>query len=306
MRAAFLGTPASAIPSLTALAGITDVAVVVTTPDARKGRGRRTAVAPVKAAANEFGFEVVQPATGAQLLAALRGRDLDVGVVVAYGRILRPDVLASTRVGFVNVHFSLLPRWRGAAPVERTILAGDELTGVSLMQLDEGLDTGPVISVAETDVGSDESAGELTARLAYLGAELLSGTLMEFLGGRRDPAPQIEAAATLAPMLTTSEARLDPEDDVETTLLKIRAYNPRPGAWLMAGGNRLKVWKGSAGAFGAEGGSIVAIGEGAVLGVAGGSVKLDIVQPEGKGPMDGASWLRGRHADRVAVDATGG
>jgi methionyl-tRNA formyltransferase len=306
MRTAFLGTPAAAIPSLAALADITDVDVVVTMPDAAAGRSRRRTAPPVKVAAAEFGFEVVQPSSAGELAGVLRERDLDVGVVVAYGRLLSPAVLEATRVGFVNVHFSLLPRWRGAAPVERTILAGDDLTGASLMLLDQGLDTGPVISVAETDIGSDETAGELTARLSYLGAELLFGTLTDFLSGRRDPAPQIEAAATLAPMLTTAEARLDPGDDVETTLRKVRAYNPRPGAWLMAEGKRLKVWRASPAAAAADEGSIVVSAGTALLGVSDGGVTLDVVQPEGKGQMAGISWLRGRHAGRVDVDAAVG
>lgn len=293
MRAAFLGTPAAALPTLTALAEVGEIEVVVTMPDAARGRSKRLQPPPVKVAAHEFGFPVAQPADDAALLDALEGRGLDVAVVVAYGRILRPVVLETTRVGFVNIHFSLLPRWRGAAPVERAILAGDEVTGVSLMVLDEGLDTGPVISVVETEIRDEENGGELTARLAYLGADLLSGTLPAFMSGKRDPAPQIDAGATYAPRLTTGEARLDPEDDVATTLRKVRAFNPRPGAWLEVAGDRLKVWAVSEGTVLVPGGRIVAEGRVPVLGVNGGSVVLEVVQPAGKTATDGASWWRG-------------
>lgn len=301
MRAAFLGTPAAAVPSLTALAEIGEIEVVVTMPDAARGRSKRPQPPPVKVAAREFGFAVAQPDDDATLLSALEGRDLDVAVVVAYGRILRPAVLATTRVGFVNVHFSLLPRWRGAAPVERAILAGDDVTGVSLMVLDEGLDTGPVISVAETEVRGEENAGELTARLAHLGADLLTGALPAFMSGKRDPAPQIDAGATYAPRLTTGEARLDPDDDVATTLRKVRAFNPRPGAWLEADGQRVKVWVASEGSVLVPNGRIVADGSVPVLGVDGGAVVLDVVQPAGKTPTDGASWWHGVRAPALEV-----
>ena len=158
MRAAFLGTPSAAVPPLAALLDVADVPVVVTRPDAPKGRSGRPAPPPVKLAAAEWGIEVAQPASSKELLTVLRGHALDLGVVVAYGRILGSEALATTRAGFVNLHFSLLPRWRGAAPVERSILAGDAVTGISLMHLDEGMDTGPIISAVETPIEDDETA----------------------------------------------------------------------------------------------------------------------------------------------------
>jgi methionyl-tRNA formyltransferase len=297
MRAVFLGTPAAAIPALAALVDVADVALVVTRPDAPRGRSKHPEPPPVKQAAREWGLRLAQPSTHVELSRVLEGARCDVGVVVAYGRILRPEALAATRAGFVNVHFSLLPRWRGAAPVERAIIAGDDATGVSLMLLDEGLDTGPVIAVAETDIDPDETAGGLGARLAYLGGDLLAGVLPEFMAGQRLPAPQIDAGAVAADPLTTAEAALDPGDDAATTLRKIRGYNPRPGAWLVVGSVRVKVWEAAAAPTAPAPGSLVAVDGAPVLGVADGGIRLEVVQPAGKRSMAGADWLRGMHGE---------
>lgn len=302
MRAAFLGTPAAAIPALSALTEVADVELVLTRPDAARGRSSRLSPPPVKRAAVEWGLEVAQPADDGALIAALAGRDLDVAVVVAYGRILSSAALDTTRVGFVNLHFSLLPRWRGAAPVERAILAGDQVTGVSLMVLDEGLDTGPVIAVVETAMDDSDTGGVLTARLAHLGAGLLSAVLPDYMAGKRGPAPQIAAAATHAGRLSTGEARLDSAADVTTTLRKVRAFNPRPGAWLGLDGERLKVWAASAAGADVPRGSIVAVDGTPVLGVADGAVALDRVQAAGKKAAGGADWLRGRRDGPLIVD----
>ena len=302
MRAAFFGTPAAAVPALAAFADVADVQLIVTRPDAARGRSSRPEPPAVKLAAQEWGFRVAQPQDQSTLPAFLRECDLDIAVVVAYGRILRPEVLASTRVGFVNLHFSLLPRWRGAAPVERTILTGDTDTGVTLMVLDDGIDTGPVIAVAETAVGPDETGGSLTARLAHLGADLLVATLPDYLAGNREPAPQIDAAATHAAPLTTAEARLDPGDDAETILRKVRAFNPRPGAWLSMGGERLKVWVASEIDIVVAQSGIVGADGLPVLGVAGGSIALEVVQAAGKRAVSGTAWLRGRRDPEIVVD----
>ena len=211
MRAVFLGTPAAAIPSLASLCQVIDVVSVITRPDRPRGRGGATAAPPVKLASLEWGFPVEQPSSRAELAAVLDGAGADVGVVVAYGRLLDRQALAATRIGYVNVHFSLLPRWRGAAPVERSIMAGDAVTGVSLMRLDEGLDTGAIIAVNETDISEDDTGGSLTARLADLGGQLLADHLPDYLAGSLQPADQIDTAATYAARLTPEEARLDPE-----------------------------------------------------------------------------------------------
>ena len=208
MPAVFLGTPAAAVPSLAALADVEDVACVVTQPDRRAGRGGARQSPPVKVAAEQFGFPIAQPATRDELLSILQNRSFDVGLVVAYGRILTPEMLASTRYGFLNVHFSLLPRWRGAAPVERAIASGDERTGVTLMKIDEGLDTGPVLGEIATPIGPDETGGSLSARLSHLGARLVDEITPEYLVGRRRPVPQLDTDTTHASRLSKEEARI--------------------------------------------------------------------------------------------------
>ncbi len=302
MRAVFLGTPAAAIPPLAALFDVADVPLVITRPDAVRGRSGRPSPPPVKVAAQEWGIEVAQPAGSRALLEAVRKEPFDVGVVVAYGRILDANVLAQTRVGFVNLHFSLLPRWRGAAPVERCLLAGDDVTGVSFMLLDEGMDTGPIISAVETPVADDETGGSLTARLSYLGGELLSEALPDFMAGLLQPAAQISAAATYAARLHRDEGLLDPEDSTVELDRRIRAFRPRPGAWVNAAGERLKIWE----ARPAEGemapGRIEVRRHGVLMGTGDGALQLARVQPAGKRAMDALAWMHGRRDEPLDVD----
>ncbi len=304
MRSVFLGTPAAAVPALAALLDVDDVALVVTQPDRPRGRSSRPVPSPVKLAAQEWGLPIAQPADAAGLAAAVRSvPDLDVGVVVAYGRILRPEVLAATRVGYVNIHFSLLPRWRGAAPVERSLLAGDEMTGVSLMYLDEGLDTGPIISVIETPIADDETGGTLTARLSHLGAVLLSDTLPGFIAGSLQPAAQISAGATYAARLSSEEARLDHATTAADLERRVRAFNPRPSAWLTVDGDRLKVLAASVVSASPAAGMIEGVDGHPVLGTADGGLRLDVVQPAGKGAQSGRAWLNGRRGAPAAAGA---
>ncbi len=303
MRVAFLGTPAAAIPSLAALLDIATVDVVVTRPDRPRGRNRRPTAPEVKLAAREWGLEVAQPESHADLHKILAGRGLDLVVVTAYGRIVRPETLAIPRIGFVNVHFSLLPRWRGAAPVERAILAGDDSTGVSLMLMEAGLDTGPVIAAAETDIGSDETGGTLTGRLAHLGAHLLHDALPAFAAGDLHPAPQMDTGAVLAPVLSTAEARIDPGLDSEVVHRMVRAFQPRPGAWLSAAGERLGVLETAASGEVVDVGCIDIVGGVPYLGLHDGSLELRTVQPAGKRALSGRDWANGRRGEGAVVDA---
>lgn len=302
MRAAFLGTPSAAVPTLAALVDVVDVALVVTRPDAARGRSGTKIAPPIKTAAGEWGLPVAQPATHRDLFAVLSDHAIDLGVVVAYGRILRPEVLALPRYGFLNVHFSLLPRWRGAAPVERAILAGDSITGVSLMALDEGMDTGPVIAVRETPIAQAETGGTLTARLSYLGAELLDDTFPGFVSGARVPAPQIEAAATHAAPLTVAEARVDLQQTAAAAQRVVMAFNPRPGAWTMVAKDRLKIWQASVSEEDVSVGHIEVRDGRPVLGFWDGALELVEVQPAGKRPMPGTDWARGRQGAGAIVD----
>ena len=303
MRAAFLGTPAVAIPSLAALIDVADIAVVVTRPDRAKGRSGKPTPPAVKTAAIEWGLPIEQPTSSTEIEDVLRRAEADIGVVAAYGRILTRAALETTPAGFVNVHFSLLPRWRGAAPVERAILAGDETTGVSLMQIDEGLDTGPVIAVVETPIAPDETGGSLSGRLAYLGAMLIDDVVPELLAGRLEAAPQLRIGVTAAGVLTPSEARIDPSWTASYAERAVRAFNPRPGAWFAMEGNRFRVHETSFSDESVTPGVIAPFNGQAVLGLVGGSLSIDMIQPAGRQPMTGTAWLNGRRGAGGRVDA---
>lgn len=294
IRAAFLGTPAAAVPTLAALTGVADVAAVITQPDAARGRSKRKVAPPVKAAAEEWGFPIMQPTDSQGLLDAISSVHFDIGVVVAYGRILQPEVLAASRFGYLNVHFSLLPRWRGAAPVERAILAGDEHTGVAIMQLDEGLDTGPVVAVREVEIDDLDTGGTLTARLAHVGADLLIDSLDDYVSGRRTPAPQISGAATMAPILTTAQAQLHGDLSVEEAERMVRAFNPRPGAWMTIDGERVKVLAANLDDAPVPAGTLAFSNDRPLVGFRGGTLELVQVQPAGNRPMAGLAWGNGR------------
>jgi methionyl-tRNA formyltransferase len=293
-RAIFMGTPAAAVPALSALTGVADVVAVITQPDAAKGRTGHRLPPPVKEAAGEWGMPVLQPDNAAALHDVVAATDFDIGVVVAYGRLLRPDLLAMSPFGFLNVHFSLLPRWRGAAPVERSIIAGDETTGVTVMQLDEGLDTGPVIAGRDVDIDPEDTGGSLTARLAHIGADLLIDSLADYISGRRVPAPQMAGLATLAPRLTTAEARLDAATPVKDAVLKIRGFNPRPGAWMIIDGERVKVFAAVESSAPVGPGALEFRDDRPILGLQGGSLELVEVQPAGHRIMTGVAWGNGR------------
>jgi len=295
MRAVFLGTPSAAVPSLAALADVAEVAGVVTRPDRRRGRGRGSVAAPpMKTAAIEWGFRVFQPVGAEALGDILRELHPDVALLVAYGMLLPPSVLALVPLGFVNVHFSLLPRWRGAAPVERAILEGDASTGVSLMVLDEGLDTGPVLAALETPIAPDETGGSLTARLAFLGAKLVDDVVPDYLNGRRRPAEQLGVGASVARRLTPEEARIDGGWAVERAERAIRAFHPRPGAWVELDDGRLGIRRARPADAEVEPGRIAAVDGVPVAGFRGGALEFVTVRPEGRREMTGREWLNGR------------
>ena len=273
----FAGTPDFALESLKALVthGLAP-AWVLTQPDRPAGRGRQLRASPVKRYALARGLPVAQPATLADpefraRLAALAPRAI---VVAAYGLIFPPDLLALPPAGCINVHASLLPRWRGAAPIEAAILAGDRETGISLMRMAPGVDTGAVYAQAGLAIGDDETAGELHDRLAALGGELLAARLPEVLAGRIAPVPQDERQATYAPKRRREDAKLDWRLPAATLARRVRAFDPVPGAWFELDGKAVKCWgaavemqrTGEAGRVldaGADG-IVVACGEGAL------------------------------------------
>ena len=295
MGAVFLGTPAAAVPSLCALAQVEDVDLVITQPDRPAGRSSTLVKSPVKVAAEQFGYPVAQPTSQDQLAEVIDRTSPQVALIVAYGRILAPDLLARVPLGFVNVHFSLLPRWRGAAPVERAIAAGDATTGVTLMRIDAGLDTGPVIAERATDIADDDTGGTLTSRLAHIGARLVDDALPEYLLGRRIPVPQITTGATHAARLTKAEARIDGSMDAVEAHRRIRAFAPRPGAWVETEDGSLRVHRvATTTTMTYAPGEIASIGGNVVLGLQHGGLVLEMVQPQGKQQMSAADWMNGR------------
>ncbi len=288
----FLGSPPAAIPSLLALAEATDLRAVVTRPPARQGRGRRVHPTPVAQAADGLGVPVHAPAATRDLF------DLDLAVdlvvVVGFGALIPGELLGIPRRGFINVHFSLLPRWRGAAPVERAILAGDARTGVSVMQMDAGLDTGPVLATSERAVG-DHDAGTLTALLAEDGARLLVATLEGIVAGTVKARDQV-GEVTYAHRLRTDEGRLPPGDTAVDLARRIRAFTPRPGAWLETNRGRLKVWSATPVVGDVPLGTWVVEGGRLLLGVGTGVLWIKEVQAEGSRRMTAREWANGiRH-----------
>jgi len=215
---------------------------VLTQPDRPAGRGRNLGAGPVKQLALELGIPVLQPATlkSVEARAALGAFAPDLIVVVAYGLLLPPDVLALPRLGCVNVHASLLPRWRGASPIQAAVLAGDPETGVSIMQLEAGLDTGPVYATARLPIGADETAGELEARLARLGADTLGGLLDDLLAGRLRPGAQSAQGITYARRIEKAEARIDWREPAVAIARRVRAWNPWPVAETLLDGQQLR------------------------------------------------------------------
>ena len=268
-----------------------EVVAVVTQPDRPRGRSGTPLPSPVKEEAVALGIHVIQPRRLGDVIDL--AASCDVGVLVAFGRIIKPELLRAPRLGIVNVHFSVLPRWRGAAPVQAALLAGDDRTGVTAMQMDEGLDTGPVLRSVETPIAPSENAGELTARLALLGADLLAGTIGEV--GTIDPQAQDEGLARPAPSFQPESARLLPESETAERLSRaVRAFAPRPGAWGELEGARFKVLSARLIDDGPAPGMIDEVNGEPVLGASKGGLALEMVQPAGKPQMTGTDWWNGR------------
>ena len=307
MRAAFFGTPAPAVTALEALLADPriDVPVVVTNPDRPRGRGHELAPPPVKVAARDAGVEVLQPLRAADVTSRLAALQLDVCAVVAYGQILPSTLLAVPAHGFVNLHFSLLPAWRGAAPVPASILHGDLDAGVTCFVLDAGMDTGPILVTRTTRIAPTETSGELTGRLAELGAPLLVDALVGLVDGTLQPQPQDDARATYAPKITPADARIDWSSSAERVQRAVRAYNPVPGAHTTFRDRRLKIHRAQIVPGDGEPGTVVGIDDrtGApVVACGSAALRLDELQPAGKRAMSGAAFVNGYQpsGDRLA------
>jgi methionyl-tRNA formyltransferase len=291
MRIAFMGTPEFAVPTLDALiAAGHDIAAVYSQPPRPAGRGKAPRPSPVQLGAEAAGIEVRTPATlrDEQVQADFAALGVDVAVVAAYGLILPQPILDAPPRGCLNVHASLLPRWRGAAPIQRAILAGDRMTGVTIMRMEAGLDTGPMLGVQGTSIGS-KTAGELTAELAGMGGALMAQVLnrLSSIG----PRPQREAGATYAPKIEKQEARLDfasPAIEVER---RIRAFNPAPGAFFEHEGERIRLL--AADLSDATGTPGTILDDSLTIACGEGSIAPALVQRSGRAPMTPAEMLRG-------------
>lgn len=294
----FFGTPAFAAPSLRALVGEGfDVRAVVTRPDRPQGRSRSTLVpSPVKLAAQAEGLEVLQPErpTDPALLTKLRHLAPDVGVVVAYGHLLKPELLAIPRRGMVNVHASLLPALRGAAPVEWAILNGVETTGVTIMQLDAGMDSGPILHQIPHRIAPGVTGGELSEHLAEMGAQALIEALALWERDGLKLVPQDEAHATFAPKLTREMAHIDWTAPAAHIVRQTLALDPRPGAWTELDGLEIKVFEASAGDGSAGPGEVIQADRRLLIAGGEGAVVVEEVQPAGKERMAAVDWIRGR------------
>jgi methionyl-tRNA formyltransferase len=297
IRIVFMGSPDFALPILSALAKKYQVVGVVTQPDRASGRGRELKPPPVKALALELNIPVMQPEKlrAPEAMEQLRVWTPDLIVVAAFGQILKKDVLELPRFGCINVHASLLPRWRGAAPINAAILAGDEEIGVTIMKMDVGLDTGPMLAMKSMRLASDLTTDSALQALSQLGADLLIETLPDYFSGKLIPQAQPEDGATYAPMLKKEDGLLDFTRSAVELERRVRAMNPWPGAWFEWNGNPLKVMRASvvSGEKGLVSGSrFIVEGRPAVMS-ADGALVLDEVQPSGRKIMSGKAFLSG-------------
>ena len=290
MRVIFMGTPDFSVPVLEALHRAHEVICVYCQPPRPAGRGKQERPTPVHARALELGLPVRHPARlkGAGEQADFAALAADVAVVVAYGLILPHPVLDAPRHGCLNIHASLLPRWRGAAPIHRAIMAGDAETGVCIMQMEAGLDTGPVLLRAATPIGPEETTGQLHDRLSALGARLI----VEALDRLPDltPVPQPESGVTYAAKIDKAEARIDWSEPAEVVARRIRGLSPFPGAWCEAPGGRLKLLNAVAVAGEGAPGTLL---QGLTIACGSGAVAITRAQREGKRPMEAGELLRG-------------
>lgn len=300
MRVLFWGTPHFAIPALRALSDEGhDVVGVVTQPDRPAGRGRGLTPSPVKEAAHREGVPVLQPerARGPEFTEQVQGLHPDVSVVVAYGQILRPEILELPVRGSINIHASLLPELRGAAPIHWAIIRGFETTGVSIMQMEAGLDSGPVLHQVGTPIGPEETTSDLSSRLAELGAEAMVETLAIMEAGMAAPVPQEHGRATYAPKVDRETGHLSWSAPALEVARWIRGLDSVPGAWsVVDGGNAVKLFGPTfVDASGAAGEVLEADGEAGLLVAAGdGALRIREVQPQGKRRMTASEWIRGR------------
>ena len=302
LRLAFMGTPDFAVPSLAALAEAGhEIAAVYTQPPRPAGRGQKERLSPVHTWATANGLPVRTPKSlrDAAEQAAFAALELDAAVVAAYGLILPKPILDAPRLGCINVHASLLPRWRGAAPIQRAILAGDRETGISIMLMEEGLDTGPILAMESISIDAATSAGALHDALAALGGKMICLALDGFAADKIDPVDQDDAAATYAKKIDKAEARIDWSAPAATVARQVNAFAPWPGAWSKLGEERVKIL--AARAETGDGTPGFALDENLLIACGDGALRLMRLQREGKRPADAVDFLRGRAVDKGTV-----
>lgn len=308
MRIVFAGTPAVALPSLEAVAARHEVVAVVTREDAPLGRKRVLTPSPVAEAAERLGLPVIKAnRLGEDMTERIAALQPDLGVVVAYGGLVREPLLSLPRLGWVNLHFSLLPRWRGAAPVQRAVIAGDTETGAAVFHLVPELDAGDVYAELRRPIGPDETAGELLSALAEEGAALLADTTDALAAGRAVATPQV-GEVTLAPKLTLEDARLDLTEPADRVSARLRGVTPEPGAFVLLDGERFKVHEARTtdGEEPVAPGAVELRGKRVLVGTGTAPLELVTVQPAGKRAMPAADWLRGvASASTAAAGSTG-
>lgn len=294
-RVVFMGSPDFAVPILRSLASQHQICGVVTQPDREAGRGRGLKAPAVKLAATELGLPLIQPSKLKEPEAAetLREWAPEIIVVAAFGQILRPEILQLPPRGCLNVHASLLPRWRGAAPIQAAILAGDAESGATIMLMDAGVDTGPILAQRQLEITHEDTSVTLATRISTAGAALLLEVLPRFLSGQIRPVPQDESLATKAPMLRKRDGLLDPSRSAAELERRVRALDPWPGAYLEWKGRILKILAAHAipGTF-APGGHVLHEG-GIAIGTSEGALVLDMVQLEGRKRVSGPEFLAG-------------
>lgn len=305
MRLVFAGTPDAAVPSLRALAASAhEIAAVITRTDAPLGRKRVLTPSPVGRVADELGLAVIKTdrldAAATETISELHA---DLGVIVAYGGLVREPLLSQPPRGWINLHFSLLPAWRGAAPVQRAVIAGDAVTGASVFGLVPELDAGDLYGEVQHPIPDDATAGDLLDALAEKGAVLLAGVVDDIAAGRARAVAQ-EGEPTFAPKLTLDDGRVRWEESAVAVRSRIRGVTPEPGAWTTIDGSRLKIHRASApeAVLDLAPGVIVADGRDIVAGTGTTPVRLDTVQPAGKSAMPAMDWWRGQRVERLRAD----
>ena len=292
-----MGSPEFSVPILAALAKAYPVCGVFTQPDRPSGRGMKLTPPPVKDLAVSLGIPVFQPDKVNQDASFdyIQKWNPDLIVVAAYGQILKPKILNFPKYGCINVHASLLPRWRGASPIQSALVAGDTKTGISIMKMDVGMDTGDILGLLEVPILSTDTGGSLTEKLSILGAEYLQEVLLAYIAGELKAYPQQEVGITYASLIQKKDGQLNPASEHAVTLERmVRAYQPWPGAYLEWEGGRLKVWEATVISDEMPTGENRSIKDGwPIVATAFGSLKLDLVQPAGKNRMTGKQFLCG-------------